>query len=721
MKRIAGCYAALLIVFFFVEFAPVAHANTLTTLAGDGNQATGCLGKTINGPIAAINVSLQYPSGVAKDAAGNLYVADTSDNCVLKVDASGLINDAGIIGNGTAGFAGDGQYAAGGINGSTELNSPTALAVDSAGNLYIADTFNSRIRKVDTNGIITTVAGGGSLRDNDGTLATDVQFSALQGVAVDAAGNLYISDSGFEKVYKVDVNGILTKVAGSGGSTYNGDGGPALTANLIPMGVAIDGAGNLYIADWSNGRIRMVDTSGIIHTVISSLSQPRGVAVDSSGNVYVADTSHHEVLKVNTSSGSTVLAGDGTAGNTNGELSSPSSVAVDAAANVYIADTGNHVIRGLLNFNTPVGDQVMVSLGGGTTVTFAHVSVAGNTTVTASGTGPAPPTGYQFGNPPTFLDISTTASYTAPVTVCMVYDPPQFINVSALKLFHNESGGLVDVTVSNDMTNHIICGQVSGFSVFVIAEPLVTWNLTLNTAGTGSGKASGGGTYSSGQTAAVSATADSGSSFSGWSGANAAECATGSVLMNADKSCTATFTLTNVDFSLQQATAGTVQVADGTPANVTLNLTTTPSGAALPADVNYTCALPASLTGATCALSPTKTSAGSTSGSTTLTITTTAILLPPTRRQGPWGLYLLSIMATALASFTVIFLAARQKIVPLRVRSAYLSLALLVIAMAGLFGCTSTSTSTPKGAATVTVTSTSGTISKTTTIDINVK
>jgi sugar lactone lactonase YvrE len=439
LKRIIGCCAALLVVLFFSEFAPVAQANTLTTVAGDGNQATGCLGQTINGPIAAIHVSLQYPSGVVKDAAGNLYVADTADNCVLKIDPNGLINDAGIIGNGTAGFAGDGQYAAGGISGSTELNTPTAVAVDAAGNHYIADAFNARIRKVDTNGIITTVAGGGSLRDNDGTLATDVQFSALQGVAVDASGSLYISDSGFEKVYKVDVNGILTKVAGSGGSSYNGDGGPAVTANLIPMGIAVDGAGNLYIADWSNGRIRVVDTSGIIQTVISSLSQPRGVAVDSSGNVYVADTGHHEVLKVNTSSISTVLAGDGTAGNTSGELSSPSGVAVDASGNVYIADTGNHVIRALLNFNTPVGDQVTVSLGGGTTVTFNHVSVAGKTTVTASGTGPAPPSGYQFGNPPTFLDISTTASYTAPVTVCMVYDPPQFIDISALKLFHNES------------------------------------------------------------------------------------------------------------------------------------------------------------------------------------------------------------------------------------------------------------------------------------------
>jgi sugar lactone lactonase YvrE len=819
VRRILSCCAALFVVLILLEIAPVAHANALTTVAGDGNQATGCLGKTINGPIAAINVSLNFPSGVAKDAAGNLYVADAGDNCVLVVDANGSISDAGIIGNGTAGFAGDGQYAAGGINGSTELNNPVGVAVDSSGNLYIADTFNSRIRKVDTNGIITTVAGGGSLRDNDGTLATDVQFSALQGVAVDAAGNLYVSDSGFEKVYKVDVNGILTKVAGSGGSTYNGDGGPAITANLIPMGIAIDGAGNLYIADWSNGRIRMVDTSGIIHTVIASLSQPRGVAVDSSGNVYVADTGHHEVLKVNTSAISTVLAGDGTAGNINGELSSPSGVAVDTSGNVYIADSGNQVVRALLNYNTPVGDQVTVSLGGGTTVTFAHVSAAGNTTVTASGVGPAPPTGYQFGNPPTFLDVSTTASYTAPVTVCMVYDPPQFIDINALKLFHNESSGLVDVTISNDTTNHVICGQVAGLSVFVIAEPIVTWNLTLNTTGTGSGTVSGGGTYNSGQTATVSATAGAGSSFTGWSGPDSAECQAGSVVMNADKSCTATFTLnsynltasgtpqraqigtsfgplqvtvkdgggnpvsgvtvtfaaptsgasgtfaggantattnssgvatsatftanstagtyqveatvasggtpatftlTNVDFYLSQATASTVQITAGTPAPVALDLSTAPASAALPADVNYTCSVPASLIGTTCALNPVKTSAGSTSGTTTLTITTTANVPPPTKRQGPWGLYLLSMMAAALMLSTALFLATRQKPVWLRGLPVYLSLALLIFALAGFVGCSSPSTSTPKGPATVTVTAISGALSKTTTININV-
>jgi hypothetical protein len=377
----------------------------------------------------------------------------------------------------------------------------------------------------------------------------------------------------------------------------------------------------------------------------------------------------------------------------------------------------------------------------------------------------------------------------------------------------------VDVTISNDITNHVICGQVSGFSVFVIAEPLVTWNLTLNTAGTGSGKVSGGGAYNAGQTAAVSATADAGSSFGGWSGPNAAECATGSVLMDADKSCTATFTLnnynltasgtpqraeigtsfaplqvtvkdgggnpvsgvtvtftapasgasgtfaggvntaitnssgvatsatftanstagtyqveatvpsggtpatftlTNVDFTLQQATVGTVQVVDGTPANVALNLTTIPSGTALPADVNYTCSVPASLIGTTCALNPTKTSAGSTSGSTTLTITTKAILPPPTRRQGPWGLYLFVVMATVLAGLSSLFLAAQKRMVPLCRLPLCLSLALVVLVMAGFIGCTSTSTSTPKGPASVAVTSTSGTLSKTTTININV-
>ncbi len=183
---------------------------------------------------------------------------------------------------------------------------------------------------------------------------------------------------------------------------------------------------------------------------------------------------------------------------------------------------------------------------------------------------------------------------------------------------------------------------------------------------------------------------------------------------------------TIVDFTLAQVTSGTVQVTAGTPSNVALNLTTTPAGAALPDDVNYTCAVPASLSGTTCAINPTKTPTGTLGGSaaanSTLMITTTASLPPAPRRQDPWALYLLWLTAAALAGLMAMYFASQQKLLAWRVRPAYLALALLTISMAALAGCTTTHVvvPTPKGAATVTVTATSGGDSKTTTININV-
>ncbi|HXP17298.1 MAG TPA: IPT/TIG domain-containing protein, partial [Terriglobales bacterium] len=175
-----------------------------------------------------------------------------------------------------------------------------------------------------------------------------------------------------------------------------------------------------------------------------------------------------------------------------------------------------------------------------------------------------------------------------------------------------------------------------------------------------------------------------------------------------------------VDFALTQATSTTVQITAGTPATVVFNLTTTPAGSALPADVNFTCAVPASLTSMSCALNPTKVSAGSTSGSTTLTITTMATVAPTHRRQDPWTPYLPWVTTTVLAGLMAIFFAGRQKMAPSRGRMAYLTLLLLVIVTAGLVGCATTPISTQKGASTLTVTSTSAGVSKTTTVNINV-
>ena len=199
---------------------------------------------------------------MAVDASGNLYIADTGNNRIRKVSATGIITT--VAGNGSAGYSGDGGPAT-----SAQLDGPEGVAVDGSGNLYIADTCNNRIRKVSATGIITTVAGNGSAGySGDGGPATSAQLSLPAGVAVDGSGNLYIADSGNNRIRKVSATGIITTVAGNGSPGYSGDGGPATSAQLNqPAGVAVDASGNLYIADSSNNRIRKVSATGIITTV----------------------------------------------------------------------------------------------------------------------------------------------------------------------------------------------------------------------------------------------------------------------------------------------------------------------------------------------------------------------------------------------------------------------------------------------------------------------
>jgi DNA-binding beta-propeller fold protein YncE len=179
---------------------------------------------------------------------------------------------------------------------------PNGVAVDAAGNLFIADSYNNRIRKVDRNGIITTVAGNGSSGyPGDGGAATDASLYGPSGVAVDGSGNLFIADSGHSRIRKVDVHGTITTVAGNWLSDYSGDGGNAAGASLQgPTGVAVDAAGNLFIADSGNNRVRQVGTNGVITTVVGkgsrALNVPSGVAVDAAGNLYIALNSRSKIL-----------------------------------------------------------------------------------------------------------------------------------------------------------------------------------------------------------------------------------------------------------------------------------------------------------------------------------------------------------------------------------------------------------------------------------------
>src|SRR5271157_3160449 len=326
--------------------------GTITTVAGNGKQAFSGDG----GPAAS--ASLWTPSGVAVDSAGNLYIADTLNDRIRKVSGGTITT---VAGSGIWGFSGDGGPAT-----SASLYGPWGVAADSAGNLYIADWQNNRIRKV-TGGTITTVAGNGVFASSgDGGSATGASLGNPQGVAVDSAGNLYIADTCGERIRRVS-GGTITTIAGNGGVGVSGDGGPAISASLnYPSGVALDSAGNLYIADTANYRIRKV-SGGTIATVggngvfsysgdggpatSGSLNSPMGVALDSAGNLYIADSANNRVRKV---SGGTIttVAGSGTLGfagdggpATSASLWGPSAVAVDSAGNLYIADYGNNRIR----------------------------------------------------------------------------------------------------------------------------------------------------------------------------------------------------------------------------------------------------------------------------------------------------------------------------------------------------------------------------------------
>ncbi|MGO9538588.1 MAG: HYR domain-containing protein [Limisphaerales bacterium] len=339
----------------------------ITTAAGNGiNGYSGDYGQATNASLSlSADADPFAPSGVALDASGNLFIADVDNGRVRKVDNNGIITT--VAGGGHYGL-GDGGAAT-----SASLIGPSGVAVDASGNLFIADTWNNRIREVDPDGIITTVAGNGSYGySGDGGQATSASLAGPSGVAVDASGNLFIADTYNNVIRKVDNNGIITTVAG-GGHYGLGDGGAATSASLVqPSGVAVDAFGNLFIADTYNNVIRKVDNNGIITTVAggghyglgdggaatnASLVQPSGVAVDASGNLFIADTWNNRIREVDPDGIITTVAGNGSlnySGDggqaTSASLAGPSGVAVDASGNLFIADTGNFRIREVLLF-----------------------------------------------------------------------------------------------------------------------------------------------------------------------------------------------------------------------------------------------------------------------------------------------------------------------------------------------------------------------------------
>ena len=333
----------------------------ITTVAGNGTGYSGD-----GGP--ATSAQLYFSSGVAVDSAGNLYIGDANNHRVRKVSPNGTITT--VAGNGTAApsvqQAGPGP-GDGGPATSAQLRTPIGVAVDSGGNLYIADLGNFRIRKVSPGGTISTVAGNGTFGfSGDGGPATSAQLSA-EGIALDQTGNLYIADISNRRVRKVSPAGIITTVAGTGTPGDTGDGGPASSAELYePIFVAVDSTGNLYIADTVEGVVRKVAPDGTISTYASGVG-PYGVAVDSGGNLYISDDSNSVIRKVSSATGAlTIIAGQqinlGFPGNcigdggiaTQAQITSPQGLAVDSSGRVFIGDVMCNAVR-VLTPDAPSG------------------------------------------------------------------------------------------------------------------------------------------------------------------------------------------------------------------------------------------------------------------------------------------------------------------------------------------------------------------------------
>ncbi|MCW5981576.1 MAG: hypothetical protein KIT09_26055 [Bryobacteraceae bacterium] len=306
-------------------------AGTDWLFPGDGRPASEApLGGTFGG------------LGVTVDAQGNYYIADADNNMVMRVGSNGILDVIG--GNGITGHSGDN-----GLATAAALGFARALAFDPAGDLYVI-SFLGRVRKISRDGTITTIAGIGEWGyDGDNKPATEAALNDPADIAIDSAGAIYIADTFNNRIRKI-TNGIITTIAGTGEEGYNGDGIPATSAQLaIPHGIALDSAGNLYIADSGNGRLRVVTPDGTIRTLYTDL-YPSAVEVEGNA-LYLADLITHAVFKVENNR-VTVVAGTGEAGysgdggpGTDAQLNNPGSIAVDRAGNVYIGDFGNSRIR----------------------------------------------------------------------------------------------------------------------------------------------------------------------------------------------------------------------------------------------------------------------------------------------------------------------------------------------------------------------------------------
>ena len=308
------------------------NGGVVTTFAGSG----------VAGPADGIGTAASFnsPESLASDQAGNLYVADMNGNSIRKITPSGVVST--LAGTGAAGSA-DGAASA-----ATFLE-PTAVAVDASGNVYVGDAGNNKVRMVSADGVVSTLAGNGAAGFADGAAASAMfWFNGVGvGVAVDGAGNVYVGDYYNNRIRKIS-GGVVSTLAGSA-TPGSADGTGASASFNGPSGIVVDSSGNIYVADYANHAVRKVAPGGLVTTLSGGFANPHSVGVDSAGNVYVADVGTNLIGKIS-GSAVTTLAGSGTPASVDGTGTSasfnvPAGVAVDRLGHVYVAEQNGNVIR----------------------------------------------------------------------------------------------------------------------------------------------------------------------------------------------------------------------------------------------------------------------------------------------------------------------------------------------------------------------------------------
>jgi sugar lactone lactonase YvrE len=328
------------------SFTPPSVVSTFAGTAGSSGATDGT------------DVAARFggPTGVAVDSGGNVYVAD--DSTIRKITSAGVVTTLA----GTAGATGSTD----GTGSAARFNRSMGVAVDSSGNVYVADSGNKVIRKVTSAGVVTTLAGTAGVDGSADGTGSAASFGAPNGIAVDSSGNVYVSDYAKHVIRKITSAGVVTTLAGTAGVSGSTDGTGAAARFFSPWGVAVDSSGNLYVVDFGSSTVRKITSAGVVTTLAGSSGitgstdgtgnaarffRPTAVGVDSSGNVYVADTFNATVRKITSAGVVTTYAGSaGAIGSTNGlstdaRFAGPYGLAVNASGIVYVSDPGNFIIR----------------------------------------------------------------------------------------------------------------------------------------------------------------------------------------------------------------------------------------------------------------------------------------------------------------------------------------------------------------------------------------